>query len=118
LAGETGILGEILPQGRFVHHKSRITWTVIEPGANAVGSRRLTAWDVAQRLAFYLSVTIDLQVRNSFSWVDHKHTYTLCMKCVSNYKYGDYVILWAYINQIECRQICTYIISSSRAVFS
>jgi hypothetical protein len=25
LAGETGILGEILPQGRFVHHKSRIT---------------------------------------------------------------------------------------------
>jgi hypothetical protein len=43
LAGETEVLGEILPQRHFVHHKSHITRPELEPRAAAVGSQRLTA---------------------------------------------------------------------------
>jgi hypothetical protein len=32
LAGETEVLGKILPQCHFVNHKSYMTWTGIEPG--------------------------------------------------------------------------------------
>jgi hypothetical protein len=32
LAGETEVLGDNLPQCHFVHHKSPVTWTGIEPG--------------------------------------------------------------------------------------
>jgi hypothetical protein len=32
LAGKTEVLGENLPQCRFVHHKSPKTWPRIEPG--------------------------------------------------------------------------------------
>jgi hypothetical protein len=38
LAGETEVLGEILPHHHFVHHRSHMT------RAAAVGSRRLNAW--------------------------------------------------------------------------
>jgi hypothetical protein len=43
LAGETEVLGENLPQCRFVHHKPHML-PVREPGTDAaVGSQRLTA---------------------------------------------------------------------------
>jgi hypothetical protein len=32
LAGETEVLGEKLPQGHFVHHKSNMTRPGFEPG--------------------------------------------------------------------------------------
>jgi hypothetical protein len=32
LAGETEVLGENLAQYHFIHHKSHITWTGLEPG--------------------------------------------------------------------------------------
>jgi hypothetical protein len=32
LAGGTEVLGEILPQWHFVHHKSYMIWTGLEPG--------------------------------------------------------------------------------------
>jgi hypothetical protein len=31
LAGETEVLGENLPQSRFVHHKVQMTWFGFEP---------------------------------------------------------------------------------------
>jgi hypothetical protein len=32
LAGETEVLGENLPQGHSVHHKSHMTWTGLQHG--------------------------------------------------------------------------------------
>jgi hypothetical protein len=31
LAGETEVIGENIPQRHFVHHKSHMTWTALEP---------------------------------------------------------------------------------------
>jgi hypothetical protein len=42
LAGETEVLGENLPQGHYVHHKSHMTRLGLQPQAAAVGSQRLT----------------------------------------------------------------------------
>jgi hypothetical protein len=42
LAGETEVLWENLLQCRFVHHKSNMKRTVIEPWPTALGSRRLS----------------------------------------------------------------------------
>jgi hypothetical protein len=57
LAGETEVLGENLPQRHFIHHKSHMTWPVLEPRAAAVGSQRLTAWAMA-RNQNYLSIML------------------------------------------------------------
>jgi hypothetical protein len=47
LAGETEVLGENLPQCRFVHHKPHML-PGREPGAAAVGSQPLTAGATAR----------------------------------------------------------------------
>jgi hypothetical protein len=35
LAGETEVIGENKPQCHFVHHKSHMTWTRLNPGPPA-----------------------------------------------------------------------------------
>jgi hypothetical protein len=47
LAGETEVLGENLPQCRFVHHKPHMP-ARMRTRAAAVGSQRLTAWATAR----------------------------------------------------------------------
>jgi hypothetical protein len=47
LAGETEVLGEILPPCRFVHHKLYMPFRA-RTRAAAVGSQRLTAWATAR----------------------------------------------------------------------
>jgi hypothetical protein len=49
LAGETKVLGENVPQFRFVHHK-----THMRTQAAAVGSQRLTALATARPLNMYI----------------------------------------------------------------
>jgi hypothetical protein len=39
VTGKTEVLGQNLPQCRFVHHKSHTTYHGVEQGAAAVGSR-------------------------------------------------------------------------------
>jgi hypothetical protein len=48
LAGETEVLGENLPQRHFVHRKSHMTRSGLEPRAAGVGSQRLTASAMAR----------------------------------------------------------------------
>jgi hypothetical protein len=47
LAGETEVLGVILPQCHFVHHNSHMIWPGREAGTTAVGSQWLTTWAMA-----------------------------------------------------------------------
>jgi hypothetical protein len=69
LEGETEVLGEILPQRHFAHHKSHMTWD--QPRASAVGSRLLTAWAMARPgIRVYSEVTIRHNVRIEFSHDD------------------------------------------------
>jgi hypothetical protein len=55
LAGETEVLGENLPQYRFVHHKPHM-FSRVRTRAAAVGSQRLIAWATAQS---YISVNLE-----------------------------------------------------------
>jgi hypothetical protein len=72
LAGETEVLGENLPQWRFVQHKPHMpartrTW------AAAVGSQRLTAWAMAQPYGLGLLLSVFCIIVFRFS------RYSLCM---------------------------------------
>jgi hypothetical protein len=44
LAGETEVIGEIVPPCRFVLHKSHMTWPGLEPEPPRLEAGRLTAW--------------------------------------------------------------------------
>jgi hypothetical protein len=50
LAGETEVLRVNSAQCHHVHHKSHMTWPVVEPRAAAVGRRKLTARAMAWSL--------------------------------------------------------------------
>jgi hypothetical protein len=54
LAGETEVLGKILPQRHFVRLKSHMTRPRTRTRAAAVRSQRLTAWAIARPMDSYL----------------------------------------------------------------
>jgi hypothetical protein len=58
LAGETEVLGENLPQCRFVHHKPHMPARK-RTRAAAVGSQRLTAWAMAQPSPLCFNILVD-----------------------------------------------------------
>jgi hypothetical protein len=60
LAGETEVLGENLPQCRFVHHKTHMpAWT--QTWSAALGSQRLTAWDTARLLVQATEIKLKME---------------------------------------------------------
>jgi hypothetical protein len=87
LAGETEVLGENLPQWRFVHHKLHMpAWT--RTPAAAVGSQRLTAWATARPKFWQNHMSQKFQHTKGLEPIKHDQNFALAR--VSDFKSNSY----------------------------